>query len=375
MRDFYEILEVARDASQSEIKKAYRKKAKQYHPDLHPDQEDADQVFKEINLAYEVLSDAQKRKTYDLYGEEGLKGNGGGGSGFGGFGDIFDDIFDIFGGGGFGSNYSSGTQARAPRQGTNIRYDLQLDFREAIFGTEKKISIRRQENCSSCGGTGAEEGTNIERCETCGGSGKVRQRSQSPFGNFVQVVTCPDCQGTGEVIEEACSHCSGSGREMVNKTLEVKVPAGINEDSVMTIRGEGNEGVYGGPPGDVYVYIHIKEDDIFQREGSDIHLRMPISYTDAVLGGTIQVPTLEKLEDFDIPPGTQGGTIFKLKGQGAPYLRRKGRGDLYFTVDIIIPKNIDDRQREILEELRESTPGQEEEERKGFFDKIKEIFD
>ncbi|MDO5037060.1 MAG: molecular chaperone DnaJ [Tissierellia bacterium] len=377
MRDFYKILEIDRDASSSDIKKAYRKMAKKYHPDLHPDDEEAEKNFKEVNLAYEVLSDDQKRKTYDLYGEEGLNNSfsGGGGSGFGGFGDIFDDIFDIFGGG-FGSNYSSGSvNPKAPKQGANIRYDLQLEFREAVFGTEKKIHIRRQENCSSCGGTGAQEGSHVERCETCGGSGQVRKRTQSAFGQFVQVVTCEDCHGTGEIIEEACHHCKGTGREMVNRTLEIKIPPGIYDQAVISVGGEGHEGVYGGQPGDVYVYIHVKEDEIFHREGSDLYLRMPISYTDAVLGGTVKIPTLEKLVDYDIPPGTEGGRVLRLEGQGVPHLRGKGRGDLYFTVDIIIPKEVDEEQRKILELLRESSKGQEEKEHKGFFEKIKNLFD
>lgn len=372
MKSYYEILGVSETASRSEIQKAYRTKAKQCHPDLHPGDDEAENLFKELNHAYEVLKDDEKRRIYDTYGEEGLKGNMGGG-GFGGFGDIFGDIFDMFSGG-FSADFNSANQAKAPRQGADIQTTISLSFREAVFGTKKTITIRREENCEHCHGTGAAEDSTVERCENCQGTGQVRQMQNSPFGRMVQVVTCPECHGTGEIISDPCKYCDGSGREMKQREIEVNIPAGVDTNSVISLRGEGHEGINGGPAGDVYVYIQVEEDAIFSRSNQDLFVQIPITYTDAVLGGTIQVPTLEELVDFDIPKGTEGGTTFKLDGKGVPYIRRKERGDLYFNVEIIVPKEVTKEQEELLKELKSKgkTP---EEEKKGFFDKIKDLFD
>ncbi|MDO5713579.1 MAG: molecular chaperone DnaJ [Tissierellia bacterium] len=372
MRDFYEILGVDKHASEQEIKKAYRRAAKKHHPDLNPGDEKSETFFKEINLAYEVLSDETKRRNYDLYGEDSLK-EGFQSGGFGGFGDIFGDIFDIFGGG-FSGNYSS-SRANVPRQGEDIRADVTLEFKEAIFGTEKEITVRRQEECEQCHGEGTEPGTSKHKCGNCNGTGQVREASQSPFGRVVRVVPCSSCHGTGEIIEEPCNHCHGSGRQIFSRKVKVNIPAGVDNKSIISLRGEGHHGENGGIPGDLYIYISVKEDSIFQRRGTDILLEMPISYVDAVLGAEIQVPTLESIKKFQIPPGTQGGELFKMEGEGVPYLQRKGRGDLYFRTEIIVPKKVNGKQRELLEELRNESGHPVKEERKGFFNRFKDWFE
>ena len=375
MRDFYEILEVTRESSTEEIKKSYKKLAKKYHPDLNPGDEEAENKFKEINIAYEVLSDDSKRRNYDAYGEDGIKGDFSGG--FGGFGDIFGDIFDMFGGG-FSSRDTYEDRRDIPVQGDDIRYEINLDFREAVFGTEKKISIRRKEECRTCHGKGTEDESSVHTCEKCHGTGQMKVQSSSPFGRVVRVVTCDECNGTGEVIEKPCKKCHGSGKETVNRKINVKIPAGVDNNNVITMQGEGHSGENGGPNGNLYIYLNVKEDSVFKRHGNDLYLEMPISYVDAVLGGTIKVPTLNALEDFEIPKGTQGGTKFKIKGEGIPYIKREGKGDLYFIVDIIVPKKVSDEQKELLKSLRDKGSNGDEEikkERKGFFEKFKELFE
>lgn len=371
MKDFYEILGVKRDASFEEIKKSYKKLAKKYHPDLNPDNKDAEKSFKEINVAYEILSDEQKRKTYDLYGEDGVNGNYQD-SGFGGFGDIFGDIFDMFGGG--FRDAGSTRNSKSPTKGQDIRYDINLDFREAVFGVEKDINIRRQEDCSVCHGTGAEPGTDKHTCDKCHGSGQVKVQSNSAFGRFIRVVTCDKCNGTGEILDDPCHKCHGSGKEVNNKKINVKIPAGVDDNTIISMKGEGHSGENGGPSGDLYIYLSVKEDSVFKRTGNDLHLEIPISYVDAVLGGDIKVPTLTNLVDFEIPKGTQGGTTFKLKNEGVSFVKKEGKGDLYFTVDIIVPKKVNEEQRELLESLRDKSENGKEE-KKGFFDKFKEFFE
>lgn len=370
MRDYYEILGVDRSASSEEIKRAYRKVAKKYHPDLNPNDKEAEHKFKEANTAYEVLSDDNKRSMYDRYGEEGV--NGQGAQGFGGFGDIFEDIFDIFGGG-----FSGGGRRSGPQRGSDLRYNLTLEFEEAVFGVEKEIQIRREENCSVCEGTGAEPGTNKETCPKCKGSGQIRYVQQSPFGQMVRVGTCDQCNGTGEIIEENCHKCHGSGKEIKNKKISVKVPKGVDTGSIISIRGEGEAGDKGGPPGDLYIYIQVKEDEVFQREGNSIFLNVPISFTEAALGAEIDIPTLEGTEKFDIPEGTQTGTRFKLRNKGVPHLRGNGRGDLYFTVEVMVPTKLTSKQRELLEELakEQGEDFKKHRNKKSFFEKVKDVFD
>ena len=375
MRNFYEILEVEKNANKDDLKKSYKKLAKKYHPDLNPGDEVAEAKFKEISYAYEVLSDDEKRQIYDVYGEEGLKGNmGAGGSGFGGFSDIFDDIFDIFGGS-KSSRYDSRSRKDMTRKGPDTRVDVTLDFFEAIFGAEKEISVKVQEECEHCHGSKMEPGTEKHECDKCHGTGEVTSEQNTPFGRFVRTSTCDKCDGTGEVIEKPCKVCHGKGKVSKSKKLKVKIPKGVDSGNIISLKGQGSVGENGGENGDVFVYIRVRSDAVFKREGNDIYLNVPISYPDAVLGATIKVPTLKKLVDYDIPKGTTGGTVFRLKGEGVPYVNRENqRGDLFFKVDIIIPKKVTEEQKKLLEELRE-TETEVEEHKKTFLDKLKGLFD
>lgn len=375
MRDFYEILGVDRSAQPTEIKKAYKRMAKKYHPDLNPGDKEAEAKFKEVSYAYEVLSDEKKRQIYDAYGEDGLNGNMGGGQGFGGFSDIFEDIFDIFGGGSRSSRYEYQDTKDMPQKGPDSRVEISLDFFEAIFGTEKEITVKVNEECPHCHGEKMEPGTSKHQCEKCGGTGQTRTTQNTPFGRFVRTSTCDECHGTGEIIEEPCKVCKGKGKVTKNKKLKVKIPAGVDSGNIIPLSEQGSVGENGGPKGDVYVYIRVKSDPVFKREGNDIYINIPISYPDAVLGAKIKVPTLKKLVDYEIPKATQGGTVFKLKGEGVPYVNRENkRGDLYFKVNIIIPKEVTKEQRELLEQLRDQEP-EVSENKKTFLDKLKNLFD
>lgn len=373
-RDYYEILDIEKNASESEIKRAYRNLAKKYHPDLNPDNSEAEQKFKEATAAYEILSDPEKRSRYDRYGHAGVDPQAGSGD-FGGFGDIFEDIFDIFGGG-FGG-YSQGARRNGPVKGTDLRYNLNLEFREAVFGVEKEIQFRRSESCSTCDGSGAKPGTHKETCSKCHGTGQVRYAQQTPLGQFVRVGSCDVCNGSGEVIEEKCNTCGGSGKETKTKRINVKVPAGVDNGSVISLRQEGEAGSNGGPAGDLYVYISVKEDPVFKRQGNHLFIDIPITFTEAALGAEIKVPTLDGVESFNLDEGTQTGTQFKLKGKGVPSLRGIGKGDLYFTVNIKVPTKLTEQQKKILLEFSNES-GEEykqgTEQKKGFFDKVKDAF-
>ncbi len=372
MKDYYEILNVSRDASQDEIKSAYRKLAKKYHPDLNPNDKEAEQKFKEINEAYEVLSDPEKRKRYDMFGEAGVNGQGGYSQDFGGFGDIFDDIFDIFTGG-FGRT-SQRSRDYGPVRGADLRYELTLEFEEAVFGVEKEIQIRRAESCGTCDGTGVKPGSSKETCSKCNGTGEIRYAQRTPFGQFVRVATCDACGGSGEIIKEKCETCNGRGKVLKNRRIKVKIPAGVDTGSVISVRGEGEAGERGGPPGDLYVYINVKPHKIFKREGNDLYLTVPISFTEACLGAEIEVPTLEGIEKFSLPAGTQTGEVFKLKNMGVPNLRGVGRGDLYFEVQIQVPKKLTERQKQLLLELDKEFGKNRKGSKKGFFRKMKDAF-
>ncbi len=372
-RDYYEVLDVNKDASEDEIKKAYRQAAKKYHPDLNPDDKEAEVSFKEATEAYEILTDPNKRSRYDRFGHAGVDPSAGGyDQGFGGFGDIFEDIFDIFGGG-----FSSNGRRSGPTRGPDLRYNLNLEFREAVFGVEKEIQVRRTETCSVCSGSGAKPGTSKKTCQTCQGRGEVRYAQQTPFGQFVRTSPCDVCNGTGEIIEEKCDNCQGHGKEIKTKKIKVNIPAGVDTGSIISMRGQGEAGDKGGPSGDLYIYIQAMEDRVFDRSGNNLYLSIPISFTEAALGGEIEIPTLEEIEKFQIPQGTQTGTEFRLKNKGVPNLKGYGRGDLYFTVDIKVPTKLTDSQKDLLKKFSEEVGEdykENKDQKKGFFEKVKDAF-
>ncbi len=367
-KDYYEILGVSRNAGQDEIRRAYRSLARQYHPDVNKSP-DAEARFKEINEAYQVLGDPEKRAAYDRYGRAGVEGMGGPGDfGFGGFGD-FSEIFEDLFGFGFG-----GTRRRrpGPRRGSDLHTRVTITFEESMFGVEKEIEVEREEVCPRCGGTGAEPGTSPQRCPVCGGTGQVRRVRQSILGSFVQVTTCPRCGGTGEVIGTPCSLCHGTGRVRQRRKLKVKIPAGIEDGMQIRLSGEGNAGERGGPNGDLYVEVRVKSHPLFRREGDHVVLELPINVAQAALGARIKIPTLYGPEELNIPPGTQHGRQFVLKGKGFPHLRGSGRGNQIVTVKVVVPTRLNRKQRELLRQLGE-TLGEENLGRdKGLFDRIVE---
>ncbi len=342
-RDFYEILGVNRDASDDEIKKAYRKLAMKYHPDRNPDNPKAEEQFKEAKNAYEILSDAQKRAAYDQYGHAGVEQQGMGGGGPGGFGDAFSDIFgDIFGGG------RGGGRSNVYR-GADLRYNLEITLEDAARGTETRIRIPTMEECEPCNGSGAKKGSTPKTCPTCGGHGQVRMQQ----GFFSIQQTCPKCHGTGRFISDPCPSCHGAGRTKQHKTLSVKIPSGIDEGDRIRLSGEGEHGVNGGPPGDLYVQIHIKEHAVFQRDHDDLHCEMPISFVAAALGGEIEIPTLDGVARLKIPAETQTGKVFRLRGKGIKGVRSISHGDLLCHVVVETPVHLTERQKELLREFEE----------------------
>ena len=347
-RDYYEVLGVQKGASEDELKKAYRRLARKYHPDLNKDNPEAADKFKEVNEAYEVLSDADKRAKYDQFGFAGVDPSyGGGAGGFGGFdmGDL-GDLFGSFFGGGFGGGRSQ--RRNAPQRGESIRQSVILSFEEAAFGCEKEISINRIENCDECGGTGAARGTSAE--------------------------TCPNCRGTGKIIKKPCAKCGGQGRVRKTRKFKVNIPAGIDEGQSIQQRGQGNAGVNGGPAGDLFVTVSIRPHPIFTREGQDVYVEIPISFAQAALGDTLQVPTIDGRVEYKVPEGTQTGTMFRMKGKGIQNVNGRGRGDQYVRVNIEVPKNLSDKQKRLLREFEESATDDNQSKRKGFWDKVKDAF-
>ncbi|MCB8928336.1 MAG: molecular chaperone DnaJ [Ardenticatenaceae bacterium] len=352
-RDFYDVLGVARGASKDEIKKAYRKQARQYHPDVNKD-DGAEDKFKEVQRAYEVLSDDQKRNMYDTYGHAGVENGAGGFGGFeGGFGnisDIFEELFNV----GFGGNRR---RRHGPRRGADLRADLTITFEEAVFGADKEIEIRRPEICSVCHGSGAKPGSSPITCTTCNGSGEVRRVQQSILGSFVNVTTCSTCQGTGELIPDLCSNCNGQKQVVQARTLNVKVPPGVDSDTQIRLTGEGGPGQDGGPPGNLFVVIDVKPHEFFKRRGEDIYLDLHINVAQAALGDSITVPTLDGDEPLEIPAGTQPGKVFRLRGKGVPRLDRSGRGapmgrgDQHVLIQVAVPTKLTDEQKELFQEL------------------------
>lgn len=351
-RDYYETLGVGKQASADEIKKAYRQLAKKYHPDLNKDNEEAAQKFKEINEAYQVLSDEQKRSQYDQLGHEAYTqgaqsgfggGYGGGFSGFSGFGDIFDSFF----GGGGGSSRRRG----GPQRGGDLQTNITITFEEAAFGVKKDLNITRRITCDVCHGSGAKEGTSPKTCPTCHGTGQVRQQQQTIFGTMANVVTCPNCRGEGTIIESICEKCKGNGRVSKSSTISLNIPAGIDDNQILTLSGQGDDGKKGGPAGDLMVYIRVKQHKTFVRDGVNLYMDMPITFPQAALGCELEVPTLDGTIKYTIPAGTQTGTTFRMRDKGIKYLRQDRHGDLFVKVNIVVPKKLTERQRELLMEF------------------------
>lgn len=377
-RDYYEVLGIEKGADEKEIKSAFRKLAKQYHPDLNPDNKEAEAKFKEINEAYEVLSDPDKKAKYDQFGHAAFdqsQGFGGaGGAGFNDFGDIFGDIFGDFFGGGFSGGGSSRAQRTGPKAGSDLKIKLDITFEEAAFGTKKEIKINRIEKCNVCDGTGAKKGTAKKTCPTCSGAGSIKTVQRTPFGQFASTKICTTCNGTGEVVEEPCTSCSGTGKEKKSRKLSINIPAGVDTGSVIPLRGEGNHGERGGPAGDLYVYINVKEHELFERDGNDVWCEIPISFAKAAMGGSIEVTTLEGKVKYEVPEGTQPGTVFRLKNKGIKNLRGAGKGDQYVRIKIDVPKKLTEKQKTILEQFAEEMGEKPDNDKKGFFGKMKDAF-
>lgn len=374
-RDYYEILGVARGADKSEIKKAFRTLAREYHPDVstHPD---ADERFKEINEAYEILSDDDKRARYDRFGHAGVQGNGfgAGATGFTGFEEIFEEFFNGFGGAGRAST------RRGPRAGSDRKINVSVTFEESIFGVEKEIEFDRLETCDVCHGSGAEPGSSPVRCPTCQGSGEVRQVQQTFLGSMVRVTTCPECRGRGEIISSPCRNCSGAGRERKHAVLTVQIPAGVREGLQIQVRGEGDAGEAGAPQGNLYVVIKVEEHPFYKRRNNDIILDINVNIAQAALGDVIRVPTVDGDVELTIPAGTQTGKVFRLRGKGVPRLRsdgsNSGRGDQLVYVQVVVPTQLTEEQRALFEELGKTLGSeiQPQGNGRGFFDRVMDFF-
>ena len=373
-RDYYEVLGLSKGADDSEIKKAYRKLAMKYHPDHNQGDAEAEQKFKEINEAYSVLSDADKKAKYDQYGHAAFDpaSGGFGGGGFGGFdGFDFGDIFSSFfgGGGGFGNG---GRRRNAPVRGDDVGVRITLTFEEAVFGTKKEISYQKIQKCSDCNGTGAHEGKGIKTCSKCNGSGQVRVTQRTPLGMIQTSRACDECGGSGKIIENPCKTCRGSGYTKVTKKLEVTIPAGIDDGHRIALRGQGSDGQNGGPAGDLVILISVKRHKIFERDGRNVYCEVPITFAEAVLGAEIDIPTLDGEEKYTIPEGTQTDTTFTLRGRGIPDVNTPGRkGDLMVTVVVEVPKNLSGEQKELLRKFAESCGEKNHQKKSGFFENLK----
>ena len=377
-RDYYEVLGVDKNASAEEIKKAYRKLAMKYHPDQNPGDKSAEEKFKEVNEAYEVLSDADKKSRYDQFGFAGVDPNYGAGgagfdgfSGFGGFGDIFSDLF----GGGFGGfGGGSSSRANAPRQGENVSGQVTITFEEAARGCQKEVTIGRIEDCKSCHGSGAKAGTQPQTCPVCHGTGTVRTTRQTAFGTFAQTAACSKCGGKGKSIQEPCPTCRGKGKVRVNKKITVKIPAGIDNGQAVRVRGEGCSGTNGGPSGDAIISVTVRPHELFQRDGANVLCEMPITFAQAALGAEIEVPTLDGKVRYRVPEGTQSGTTFRFKGKGMPYVGYKNRGDQLVTVVVETPTKLTREQKELLKKFDEAAEGTSSK-KKTFAEKMKRLFE
>ena len=372
-RDFYEVLGVQKGASDDEIKKAYRKKAKEFHPDLHPGDAKAEASFKEVNEAYEVLSDSQKKARYDQFGHAGVDPNFGAGGGYGGswgaqdfdFGDIFSSFF---GGGARRSN------PNAPRRGSDAGASVVISFEEAAAGCRKQVDVRVVETCRTCGGSGAAKGTSATTCPNCRGTGQEVRQQRTPFGVMQTQTVCSRCQGKGKIIEQPCPDCRGGGQVRVSTKVGINIPAGIDDGQILTVRGKGNAGINGGPAGDLEVQISVRPHPIFERQDYNLLCELPLTFSQLALGAEIEIPTLEGRVPYTIKEGTQPGELIRLRGKGIPYVNGRGKGDLIARVTVEVPKNLTGKQKELLESFEQSLGDKNYQKRKGFFDKVKEIF-
>ena len=368
-RDYYEVLGVSKGASEDEIKKAYKKLARKYHPDMNPGDKEAEEKFKEVNEANEVLSDPEKKARYDQFGFAGVDPNYGAGGAGGGYGGGFDfgelgDIFGSFFGGGFG-----GGQARrnGPQRGESIRASVSVTFKEAAFGCEKEVTIQRSEQCTTCKGNGCAPGTTPEICPDCHGSGVVQVQQRTPMGVFASSRPCQRCHGTGKIIHQPCTDCGGTGAVRKRKTIKINIPAGIDHGQTISLRGQGNAGKNGGPAGDLLITVMVQPHELFRREGNDVCCEAPITFSQAVLGATLEIPTIDGQVKYDIPEGTQTGTVFRLRGKGIPVLNGRGRGDQYVTVTIETPRGLNREQRDALKKFDAALGEGNYEKRKSFF--------
>jgi molecular chaperone DnaJ len=377
-RDYYEVLGVSREATDADIKKAYRSLARKYHPDMNPDhKKEAEEKFKEGHEAYEVLSDPDNRARYDQYGHAGFDNNSGRGQGadFGGFGDFgsfggFGDLFDVvFGGGGGAQQRHSG-----PQKGEDLQMEIDVKFEEAAFGVEREVSIHRWEDCDQCHGSGAAPGSKPVTCSTCGGSGQVRVTQTIAFGRFQTIQTCSRCYGEGKIIEKPCAACSGRGKVRRLRKVKIGVPAGVDNGNVLRLAGEGELGLRGGGPGDLYVSIRVRPHKLFKRQEDDVLCEIPISFIQAALGDEIVVPTLDGKTKYKIPEGTQPGAVFRMRGMGITHLRGKGRGDQMLNVNVVVPIRLSEKQKVILRQFEDLAQPDQYQTRKGFFEKMKDLF-
>lgn len=380
-RDYYEVLGLQKGASEEEIKKAFKTMARKYHPDLHPDDKEAAEKFKEVNEAYGVLSDKEKRARYDQFGHAGVDPSYGGGAGAGGFsggfgdvGDIFDSIFGGFGGFG-GGGRSTAASANAPRRGGDVNSSIVIDFMEACKGTKKKMRVAHMVQCEQCHGTGADSNTVSNTCSECNGQGAVRVNQRTPFGVISTTKVCPRCGGKGKIITNPCSKCRGSGRYRKTSEIELNVPAGIDNGQVLRVGGEGDAGINGGGSGDLNVAVSVKPHDLFTRKGVDIYCEVPITYAQAVLGATITVPTIDGKVEYEISEGTQSGIKFRLRGKGVKYIGREAYGDQYVTVVVEVPKKLTKQQKELLQKFDDSLEEKNQAKRQSFFEKLRRKFE
>ena len=378
-RDYYEVLGVSKTASQSEIKKAYRKAAVQHHPDKNPDDPNAEEKFKELGQAYEVLGDEEKRAAYDRYGHAAFQ-SGGGGGGRGGFHDPMDIFSQVFGGGGAGSMFDDlfgggggrRRDASGKKRGSDLRYDLEISLEEAAEGVEKELEIEKYASCGKCSGSGSKSGGGgAKSCSSCGGRGVVAQQR----GIFIQQATCPECRGAGQVIADPCDDCNGDGRKQAPERVTIRIPAGVDDGTRLRSTGKGDAGLRGGPSGDLYVFLHLEDHDVFQREGDDLFCEIPVPFSTAALGGELEVPTLTGRATIKVPPGTQGSTTFRLRDRGMPSLSSGRKGDLHVEVQVEVPTKLNREQREKLQEFTESIGEKNSPMQEGFFEKAKRFFD